>query len=189
MPITLYRAENSTPHEIQARGGFRARVPLLQATARDLINRCNGNAGAQIVIALPPPADTSPLQRTLNLQTPQNLGALMQNIKLEKNQSTVHISCDSEIACGGYDGYVYQMTFPNLNYQANGAGAVVAAATANDFASQVTPRLVFDGPNLGASQYIAVAKLIVGTWVNSRPAATPQRPPLRSTYYISLNSI
>ncbi|MDC7807109.1 hypothetical protein PQS31_09780 [Luteimonas sp BLCC-B24] len=157
MPIQLYRGDTRTPEQIQAANGFAARAPLTPATAIALVNRCMGQAGPYAAVALPPPANTTPLQTALNSANRINLLALMAEIKKGKSQDTVHISTDVTPDAGGYGtSYVYRMTF-TLNYQVNGQGAVIPVGNNSDvLASAVGTRLVFEGANLATSQLIAL---------------------------------
>ncbi len=157
MPIDLYRGDTRTPQQIQAAAGFQAWAPLTPAIARDLVNRCNGNAAQAVV--LPAPANNSPLQAALNGPIAYKLGDLMQEIKREKNHVTVHISTDGTPAAGGYAGaYVYRMNF-NLHFQQGGRGPIVVVNNIAQLASLVLTDLVFDNAaGLGASNLIAVSR-------------------------------
>lgn len=157
MAIYLYRGDTRSPAQIQLANGFSAWAPLPQATAVALVSRCMGQAGPHAPIALPPPADTTPLQAALNSNAAWNLLTLMAEIKKGKSHDTVHISTDVSPAAGGYGSdHVYRMTF-TLNYQRNGRGAVTPVGNNSDvLASAVSTNLVFEGANVGASQLIAL---------------------------------
>ncbi|MGO4259387.1 hypothetical protein [Lysobacter sp. TAB13] len=157
MPINLYRGDSRPPADIQAAGGFTAWVPLTQPLAVALVNRCMGQPPPYAPVALPPPADTTPLQAALNSNNPINLLTLMAEIKKGKSHDTVHISTDVSPAAGGYGtSYVYRMTM-TLNYQRNGRGAVIPVGNNSAvLASAVSTNLVFDGATMPASQLIAL---------------------------------
>lgn len=188
MPIELYRGDTRTPAQIQAANGFSARVPLPQATAIALVNRCMGQAGPYAPVALPSPANTTPLQAALNGPDRINLLSLMAEIKKGKSQDTVHISTDVSPAAGGYGSdYVYRMTFA-LNYQLKGQGAVLAVGNnSNVLASAVSTNLVFDGATLAASQLIGLTG--VGAVGLTEVAFLTAIPYAHITHYMAPNTV
>lgn len=154
MPIDIYRGDSRTPQQIRAAGGFNPRVVTTAATGRGIITRCI--VPRTPAPQLPPPADQSSLQTLLNTATVKLIDVL-RDIKVEKNERTVHVSTDTSPQCGGYSSsYVYRMSF-TLNVQTAGTGAVTPVGNnATLLQSRVGANVFFDGATLATSNLFGI---------------------------------
>ena len=113
MPFDFFREDNRSPAEIQAAGGFRARVQMDTGTARDLIARSVRDPNT--VVALPPAERT--VSDYLDNQMRGKLVGLQQlyeGIRKETNTTTLHVSTARTEDCGGKNdkNYTYRIESP-----------------------------------------------------------------------------
>ncbi len=178
MPV-LYRGDTRTPAQIQLAGGFHGWIRMTDIEARNVVTRYNGVPPAVPPnLAIAAAGNRTMFLQWLNANTRRTLNDLMVWIKGTRDQGeTPQVSTDEGEDCGGYaDGktvYVYQITFPHLNMQANGAGPVAVVNGPNDLATPVNPKLVFDGGAVGISTNVGLSRggqgMVEVAWLTSIP--------------------
>ncbi len=117
MPITLYRGENREPQHIRDAGGFTARLQLDTDAVRAVLVHATIDATRDIAGITG--RRTSQIVDYL-LQNPGRcgLGPLYQQIKKEREASSIHISTETTPGGGGMGGgYVYRIQCPTPLYE------------------------------------------------------------------------
>lgn len=115
MSITVYRADNRTPAEIKAAGGFKAWVQLDTPTSRQLITRIAIDPGQAVTLPRQV-THISDFLRNWPATKLVGIGALYQEIRKETSRTTMHISTELTEGVGGRSAsHIYRIECPVPN--------------------------------------------------------------------------
>lgn len=177
MPFAVYRADNRDPEQIAATG-FQARVPLDEATARQLINRSLVDANAPVQL---PKARGNTIAEYFDAtkERPALVGlpALYDQIRKETSGTTMHVSTSPSTGVGGFEHRknMYRIELPVEHMYAweidpSRKNSIVAKPRAISDLDQTRPArdpqtgiasskpvLLTDAPTIDASRIIAIS--------------------------------